>query len=254
VGALAIAGVFPLAGFFSKDAILFAAMTSPRGGVLFWIAGAAGALMTAFYMFRLVFKTFHGPCTLSLEQQHHLHESPRTMTLPLQVLAVLAIVGGWVGLPLVPGADALGGFLAPAFGGPAEGHHEVVFEIVMMLISLAIAFLGISMAYSLYVLRPGGGAAYARRWPGLYRLLVNKYYVDEAYDALIVQPVKRASIWAWRAFDDGFVDAAVNGTGGFVQAAGGALRRLQTGYVKSYALTMLAGALAILLYLSVRGG
>ncbi|MEK6710540.1 MAG: NADH-quinone oxidoreductase subunit L [Nitrospinota bacterium] len=254
VGGLAIAGVFPFAGFFSKDAILFSAMTSPHGGLLFWLAGAAGAFLTAFYMFRLIFKTFHGKCTLPMERQATLHESPFEMRLPLQALAVLSIAGGWMGLPLIQGADLFGDFLAPVFPKAAGGHHEVVLEVGMMLVSLAIALLGIVMAYSFYIKGQGVGAAHGRRWPRLYRLLLNKYYVDEAYDFLIVQPIKRASIWAWGAFEDGVIDAAVNGAGAAVQAAGGVVRRLQTGYVKSYAVAMLAGALAILVYLTARGG
>ncbi len=252
VGALAIAGVFPFAGFFSKDAILYSAMTAERGGILLWLAGAAGALMTAFYMFRLLFRVFFGTCNLSLEEQQKVHESPTNMTLPLQVLAALSIGGGWVGIPVITGANVFGDFLAPAFGGHVEAHHEVVFEILMMIFSLAIAFIGIYAAYNLYVLKSGGGSAYAKLWPGIHRLLVNKYYVDEIYDAVIVQPVKRASIWCWRAFEDGLVDAAVNGAGFFVRSLGGVLRRLQTGYVKSYAVSMLVGALAILLYLTAR--
>ena len=252
VGALAIAGVFPFAGFFSKDAILYSAMTAERGGILLWLAGAAGALMTAFYMFRLLFRVFFGTCNLSLEEQQKVHESPTNMTLPLQALAALSIVGGWVGIPVITGANVFGDFLAPAFGGHVEAHHEVVFEILMMVFSLAIAFIGIYAAYNLYVLKSDGGSAYAKLWPGIHRLLVNKYYVDEIYDALLVQPVKRASIWCWRAFEDGLVDAAVNGAGFFVRSLGGVLRRLQTGYVKSYAVSMLVGALAILLYLTAR--
>ena len=254
VGGLAIAGIFPFAGFFSKDAILFAAMTSPHGGLVFWVAGAAGAFMTAFYMFRLIFKTFHGKCSLPIEQQARLHESPKVMLLPLQALAVLSVVGGWMGLPLIQGADLFGDFLSPVFPKMGGEHHEAVLEVAMMVVSVAIALLGIFMAYSFYVRGQGVGAAYGRRWPRLYRLLLNKYYVDEIYDRFIVQPIKRASIWAWRAFEDGLVDAAVNGAGAAVQAAGGAVRRLQTGYVKSYAVAMLAGALAILVYLTVRGG
>ncbi|MBI2131240.1 MAG: NADH-quinone oxidoreductase subunit L [Candidatus Tectomicrobia bacterium] len=254
VGGLAIAGIFPFAGFFSKDAILFAAMTSPHGGLLFWLAGAAGAFMTAFYMFRLIFKTFHGKCSLPIEQQARLHESPRVMLLPLQALAALSIAGGWMGLPLIRGADFFGDFLGPVFGKGAGAHHEVVLEVAMMAVSLAVALLGIFMAYNFYIRGQGAGAAYGRRWPRLYRLLLNKYYVDELYDGLFVQPIKRASIWTWRAFEDGLVDAAVNGAGAAVEAAGGAVRRLQTGYVKSYAVAMLAGAFAILVYLSVRGG
>ena len=238
--------------FFSKDAILYAAMTAERGGVLLWLAGAAGALMTAFYMFRLLFRVFFGTCTLSLEEQQKVHESPTNMTLPLQALAALSIVGGWVGIPLIAGANVFGDFLAPVFGGHVEAHHEVVFEILMMVFSLAIAFIGIYAAYNLYVLKNDGGSAYAELWPGIHRLLVNKYYVDEIYDALIVQPIKRASIWCWRVFEDGLVDAAVNGAGFFVRSLGGVLRHLQTGYVKSYAVSMLVGALVILLYLTAR--
>ena len=252
IGALAIAGVFPFAGFFSKDAILYSAMTAERGGILLWLAGAAGALMTAFYMFRLLFRVFFGTCNLSLEEQQKVHESPANMTLPLQALAALSIVGGWVGIPVITGANVFGDFLAPAFGGPVEAHHEVVFEILMMVFSLAVAFIGIYAAYNLYVLKSGGGSAYAELWPGVHRLLVNKYYVDEIYDACIIQPVKRASIWCWRAFEDGLVDATVNGAGFFVRSLGGVLRRLQTGYVKSYAVSMLVGALVILLYLTAR--
>ena len=252
VGALAIAGIFPFAGFFSKDAILYAAMAGERGGFLLWFAGAAGALMTAFYMFRLLFKVFFGPCALSLERQEKLHESPRGMTLPLQALAALSVVGGWVGIPLIAGANVLGDFLAPSLGGSGEAHHEAMFEILMMLFSLAVALLGIFAAYRLYFSGGGVAGAYAGLWPGLFRLLENKYYVDELYDACVVQPVKRASIWCWRAFEDGLVDAAVNGAGFFAQSLGGVLRRLQTGYVKSYAVSMLVGALAILLYLTAR--
>ena len=252
IAAFAIAGVFPLAGFFSKDAILYSAMTSSRGGIGFWLAGAAGALMTAFYIFRLIFKTFYGRCALSIENQQKLHESPGTMTGPLMVLAFLSIAGGWVGIPIIAGANIFGDFLAPVFGGGAEAHHEVIFELAMMLFSLAIAILGWYLAYSLFVMNSAGAgaSAYAERWPGLYRLVFNKYYIDEIYDARIVQPIRRLSVRLWRNFDDGLLDASVNGAGGFVGMAGSAVRRLQTGYVKSYAAVMLAGALAIILYLT----
>ena len=252
IGALAIAGIFPFAGFFSKDAILYSAMTAEHGGIFLWLAGAAGALMTAFYMFRLLFRVFFGTCRLSLEEQQKVHDSPVNMTLPLQTLAALSIVGGWVGIPIITGANVFGDFLASSFGVRVEAHHEVVFEILMMVFSLAIAFIGIYAAYRLYVMKNDGGRAYAELWPGVYRILVNKYYVDEMYDALIIQPVKRVSIWCWRAFEDGLVDAAINGAGFFVRSLGGVLRRLQTGYVKSYAVSMLVGALAILLYLMAR--
>tara|TARA_Y100000031_G_scaffold137273_1_gene162086 strand:- start:60 stop:836 length:777 start_codon:yes stop_codon:yes gene_type:complete len=250
VAAFAIAGVFPLAGFFSKDAILFAAMTSDHGGIGFWLAGAAGALMTAFYIFRLLFKTFYGRCNLSIEEQNHLHESPDVMTRPLKALAVLSFAGGWVGIPIIAGANVFDGFLSPVFGGGGEAHHEIIFELAMMAVSLAIAVLGIYMAYNLFVLSSRGAYAYAERWPGLYRLVLNKYYIDDLYDFLIVQPIRRLSVRLWKDFDDGLVDASVNGAGGFVRLIGSAARQLQTGYVKSYAVMMLAGALVLALYLT----
>ncbi len=250
IAAFAIAGVFPLAGFFSKDAILFAAMTSNRGGIGFWLAGAVGALMTAFYIFRMLFKTFYGRCNLSIEQQNRLHESPGVMTRPLKVLAVLSFAGGWVGIPIFAGANLLDGFLAPVFGGGGEAHHEVIFELMMMAVSFAIAVLGIYMAYNVFVLSSRGASAYAERWPGFYRLVFNKYYIDEAYDFLIIQPIRRLSVRLWKDFDDGLVDATVNGAGGFVRLIGSAARQLQTGYVKSYAVMMLAGALVVAFYLT----
>ena len=251
-GALAIAGIFPFAGFFSKDEILFAAMSSDNGNFLYWLAGAVGSLMTAFYMFRLVFKTFHGRCTLSIEEQQNLHDSPAIMTAPLKVLAALSVVGGWVAIPLIPGANVFADFLAPSFGGPVEVHHEGVHEAAMILVSLAIAILGIYLAYNFYIMNADAGEAYARRWPRLYRIVLNKFYVDEAYDFLFVQPVKRFSLHLWRGIDDGVVDTAVNSAGGLVASVGAALRRLQTGYVKSYAVTMLVGVVAIVLFLSTR--
>ena len=206
--------------------------------------------MTAFYIFRLIFKTFYGKCNLSMEEQRKLHESPPVMTLPLKILAFLSVVGGWIGIPIIAGANVFGDFLAPVFGGGGEAHHEVLLELAMMIVSLAIAFLGVYLAYSLYILDPRGAGVYAERFPRLYRLVENKYYIDEIYDALIVQPIRRLSVRLWKDFDDGFVDASVIGVGGLVRLAGAAARRLQTGYVKSYATAMLVGAVAIILYLT----
>jgi NADH-quinone oxidoreductase subunit L len=172
------------------------------------------------------------------------------MTLPLQVLAGLSIVGGWIGIPIISGANMIGDFLAPSLGGHGEAHHQVLLELAMMFVSLAIAFFGIYIAYKVFLRAMDGGAAYAERWPGLYRLVLNKYYVDEIYDFLFVQPIRRFSVLLWKNFDDGFVDSSVNGAGSFVRFIGAAARQLQTGYVKSYAITMLVGALAIILYMT----
>jgi len=250
VAAFAIAGMFPLAGFFSKDAILYSAMTSSRGGLGFWLVGAAGALMTAFYIFRLIFKTFYGRCNLPIESQQKLHESPGNMTGPLKVLAFLSVVGGWVGIPLISGVNIFGEFLTPVFGGGMGAHREVIFELAMMLVSLVIAILGICLAYAFFIIDTSGARAYAERWPALYSLVLKKYYIDEIYDELVVQPIRRFSMRLWKKFDDGLVDASVCGAGEFVGMIGLAVRRLQTGYVKSYVVIMLAGVLAIVLYLN----
>jgi NADH-quinone oxidoreductase subunit L len=246
IGTLALAGIFPFAGFFSKDEILWAAL---QKSPVLWLGGAIGAFMTAFYMFRAVFMTFHGESRI--ESHVHVHESPGSMILPLCALAVLSVAGGWIGLPLIAGGNQLKEFLQPLFS--VAGHaapaahavHEVGLEITMMIVSLGIALSGIALAWVMYIKNPLLPEKLSALFSSLYRLVYNKYFVDEAYDALFIQPIKNSSLWLWRLFDEKVLDGAVNGTAALVQGASGALRRLQTGQVQEYALGIVGGVVAI---------
>jgi len=231
IGAIAIAGVFPLSGFFSKDEILFE--TFVEGHKLLWTIGALTALLTATYMFRLVFLTFHGerrhdaPATAGAHDDHaahghaasshghgagsHLHDAPPAMALALIVLAIGSVAAGWIGIPhAIGGHNELGTWLAPAFsatrvvgeavgaeaGAEAESAADAdraALELTLMGVSLTIAVVGIAFAYFVWVKRRRVADNMVREFPGLHRLLLNKYYVDELYDATIVQPIKAAS-------------------------------------------------------------
>ncbi len=282
-GALAIAGIFPLAGFFSKDEILWKAFT--RDDDLFfkalWGIGLITALMTAFYMFRLVFLTFFGKSRVPPEVEHHVHEAPRSMTVPLMVLAAGSIVGGWVGWPA-----ALGGgnwfehFLHPVFASQVEApavEHSHALELGLMVVSLAVAGAGIWLAYQFYLKRTELPDLIATRLGTLYRLVYNKYYVDEVYSRIFVEgPVfgkgmgnafaqfdarvidgvgvdgsawltrfaSRLSIW----WDTWIVDGSVNLLGWTVWVLNLPARAVQTGSVQRYALWMAAGIVLLLFY------
>jgi NADH-quinone oxidoreductase subunit L len=261
IGAIAIAGVFPLSGFFSKDEILFE--TFVEGHRLLWTIGALTALLTATYMFRLVFLTFHG------ERRHdhghaHLHDAPPAMALALIVLAIGSVAAGWIGIPhAIGGHNELGAWLEPSFSAPrvageaavGEAAEEAVaaehaaLELTLMGVSLTIAVAGIAVAYFVWIKRRRIADNMAREFSGLYRLLLNKYYVDELYDATIVQPIKAASTEGlWRWFDVRVIDGAVNGAGSIVDGSAGLLRRLQSGSVRAYAGSLFVGVVVILGY------
>jgi NADH-quinone oxidoreductase subunit L len=261
IATLAIAGVFPFAGFFSKDEILWNAWKS--GGPLLWAVGVVGAFMTAFYMFRLYFKTFLGGSRLTPEAKHHLHESPGSMTIPLIVLAVLSAIGGFIQVPLIPGAQWLDRFLEPVFAdvariaGGAASHapHEggtALLEVALMVISLGVALSGIFLAHRFYVVDPGAPARLVERMKGVYRVLFQKYWVDEIYDRKIVQPIVRASVRLWQRIDAAVIDGAVNGIAREIERAAGMLRLAQTGYVQVYAMILTLGLVVVFGYLALR--
>jgi NADH-quinone oxidoreductase subunit L len=239
-----------LSGFFSKDEILFSAF---NGSVVLWCLGAFGAGLTAFYMFRLVILTFFGECRATTEVQHHIHESPTSMTFPLMVLAALAVVGGYVGLPNgFLWGHVLSHFLDPVLAVHHVEHHSVSLEITLMIVSVAIALIGIAVAYTLYVAKPGLPEELAARFRGAHRLLLDKYNVDEIYDAAIVRTIVALSGWLWRFFDVRVVDGIVNGTARNIAGSSRSWRRLQTGDVQHYALSFLFGALLIVGYYALR--
>ncbi len=274
IAAVAIAGIPPLAGFVSKDEILGRAYA---GNTALWAIGWITAGITAFYMFRLIIMTFFGTSRVDHEVEHHIHESPRTMLIPLMVLAGLSVVGGWIGWPSsLGGGDWFEKFLEPVFENPlasVAAETSANPEYLLMGLSVAIAALGIYLAYLMYQRRPElSDRAMAAAGP-LHKILLNKYYVDELYDMLFVNRTKDVGN-ALAAFDMGVVDGAVNGAGwltrtsatlsrlwdtwvidGLVNAVAlmfkpfsWIARVVQTGLVQSYALLIVVGVLVFMAY------
>jgi NADH-quinone oxidoreductase subunit L len=246
IGAIAISGVPFLSGFFSKDAILTHAYA--QGQYFIWALGLAGAILTAFYMFRLIFLTFHGAERLNPEAKHHLHESPKVMTIPLAILAFFSVIAGYIGLPVVLGkkVNLFQNFLEPVIKPASEGHLSMSMEWTLILISVVVALLGIYIAYVFYLKKPAIPHDIVRRFPGIYKLLYNKYYVDEIYNAVIVNPLVKGSEIVYDHFDLAVIDGALNGSASATGFFGRILSTLQTGFVKDYALVFLLGAVIIL--------
>jgi NADH-quinone oxidoreductase subunit L len=255
VGTLAISAIPGFSGFFSKDEILKAAYVS--GHYELWGLGVVTAGLTALYMFRLFFLTFYGRSRISAERLPRLHESPAIMTLPLIILALLSLGGGWIGLPAgFLWGDQIGELLRPVLGqikGAAASE-----TLVLSTIATAAALLGLVLAFVFYVAAPSLPARVAA-WSGaIYRMLREKYYVDELYDLVITRPLFFLSTVAFgRVVDSYAIDGLVNGAGAAARDSGDVIRRVETGNVQHYALTYLCGALAVLaycLYYSMRHG
>ncbi|MEK7448378.1 MAG: NADH-quinone oxidoreductase subunit L [Planctomycetota bacterium] len=355
IGTIAIAGIPGFSGFFSKDEILWKSFSSAQGHWLLWLVGLAGAALTAFYMFRLVFLTFYGknraghqdhqplpPLAGQADQeesghnvccddkstthkthhapiqsgQAHIHESPAIMTVPLVILAVLSVIGGYIGIPYVlGGANHIEKFMEPVFENPATHHasapeylvsaggHDAVSDIIgtgtpenthheqggleLLLIALSVGLVGLSIltAYYCYIKKPHLPGQVVQKFSGLYKLLLNKYYLDEIYDALIIKTLlKLNNLLAYKIdlgvidrlvndsargmiglakgsglVDLKVVDGAVNETGQSVLAAGQSVRQIQTGRLKSYlgwvvgGIIVLTACIYILLQLSASG-
>lgn len=209
VGTIAIAGLPPLAGFWSKDEIMAHAFTHHH--YLLYGMAAVGALMTSFYMFRLTYLTFYGASRMDAHTAEHVHESPMVMVAPLLVLAFLSIVGGLI-LGFPPEHGWLHGFLGPVVGGGDEHEAGTGMVILLMCIAIVIALLGWGLAHFLYAVSPMTAEGWAEKFSGAYRVLLNKYYVDELYDLLFVEPLKRlGALLDW--FDRTIIDGIVRGVG-----------------------------------------
>ncbi|WP_420264476.1 NADH-quinone oxidoreductase subunit L [Candidatus Magnetominusculus dajiuhuensis] len=264
IASLSIAGIPGLSGFFSKDEILWKALSSGSPvGKFVWIIGVVTALLTAFYSFRILFLAFHGTFRGTEEQKHHLHESPSSMTIPLVVLSVGAIVAGYAGVPhILGGHDWIAGFLGKVTGlvsaehvegaihSPAEG--EMSHEWLAMAVSVVVAVFGVASAAFFYLKRPELPKKIATTFAPVYKLLFNKYYVDEFYGLIIVRPCYWVSENILdRVTDKMFIEGIVNGVPALVQWSGQKLRRIQTGVVLHYALVMAVGVflLAVLVLL-----
>ncbi len=273
IGALAIAGVPGLAGFFSKDEILYRTFAS--GHTWMWAIAAAASLLTGIYMFRLVFMAFHGERASGADASAHagadahLHDAPRSMAVPLVLLAAGSVLAGYLGVPAaLGGQNRIEHFLEPSFtvhetsvpgdegralpdSAAAAEEHEAGTgtELSLMGVSGGIAVVAIAVAFYFFLARREAAAALAARFGWLHRLLLNKYYVDEAYDVAIVQPIKAGSTrLLWRGVDAGLIDGTVNGAGWAVRGASGLLRRLQTGSIRAYAAGIVGGIILILGY------
>ena len=301
IATLAISGIPGFSGFFSKDEILWQAYSSPHGNFFLWLIGAIAAGMTAFYMFRLVFMTFFNECRAPEGAEEHLHESPKTMTVPLMVLAFLAAVGGYLGVPhALGGSNRFERYLEPVMGlGPekllhkaggaiaegahaaaeavhgavghaaaavheagmghvaeaahhAAGHGSMFAEYLLMGVSVAIALVGIFLAYTMYIKRRDIPEKLANSFPFLYRLLLNKWYVDELYELTVIKPIHGFSILLWKGVDVAIVDGTVNGVARIVGWFSGVVRYLQSGYVQSYAVSVVLGTVVLLVYYIIK--
>jgi NADH-quinone oxidoreductase subunit L len=247
-GVFAIAGLPPFSGFFSKDAILYQAFLSPTAGPILWFVGLVTALLTAFYMFRLWYLTFFGE---SRSHDVHPHESPWPMWVPLAILAVLALAGGWIGIPkALGGGDHFAKFLDPVVKASVLVTPEgsVNQERLFSLLSVVMALTGWFVADLLYRRKPGMADRLVERASGLYGLLVNKYWIDQVYNAIIVAPLLFASRYLlWGAFDRGLVNGGGSMAAGSVRGLGALVQRVQSGNIRSYAGWLALGAAALLL-------
>jgi NADH-quinone oxidoreductase subunit L len=266
MGTLAIAGAPLFSGFFSKDEILWKTFTSDslRFSKIWWLVGLAAAALTAFYMFRLLFLTFHGEGRYTPETARHIHESPPIMTRPLAILAILSVIGGWVGIPAALGhyvhtANWFEHFLEPVFapsarilqaGAATHAHSE---ELGLMGLTVLLAAFGLAVAYAFYVRNPELANQLTAAFRTPYQVLLNKYYVDEIYQAVVLRPMYWLSDRVfWQAVDIGLVDGAVNGAATRAQGFGRWVRRLQSGNTRSYAAWVVLGALAVLTFFMLR--
>jgi NADH-quinone oxidoreductase subunit L len=278
IGTVAIAGIPPLAGFFSKDEILYRTLTNPQGSTVLYAIGLAVAGLTAFYMFRMLFMTFFGES--KVDPHVHPHESPAVMTVPLIILAVGSITAGWVGLPAwIPVDNYFERFLDPVFEPIPTAlaeveEHSHAFEMGLAGLSVLVALAGIFVAYTMYYRKSALPGRLAAQWKTAYEALSNKYYIDEIYDAVWVNGAKSAGLGLWK-FDSSVVDGGVNGTasvtrqsalgsgwwdrwivdgavrfiGGFIDTFSWPVRLVQTGHVQNYALLMVLGVLVLIGYL-----
>jgi NADH-quinone oxidoreductase subunit L len=240
---LAIAGFFPFAGFFSKDAILYAAFLDGTDGKILWFVGLVTALLTSFYMFRLWYLAFLGS---PRSKDVHAHESPWSMLGPLIILALLSIGGGWIGI------ERFSAFLAPATGARAAAEGTGHLELILSIVAVLVALEGWLIADKLYRRKPERPAQWAAALPGEYKLLANKYYVDEFYGATIVKPLFAVSryLLSW-VVDAGLIGGTAWLLGGIANYAGTILRYWQSGNLRSYAAWLAAGAAALLLFVLV---
>ncbi|MGC8750077.1 NADH-quinone oxidoreductase subunit L [Hydrotalea sp.] len=241
LGCLAISGIPPFSGFFSKDEILAAAYA--KNPVL-WVLGVAGAALTAFYMFRLYATTFLGSFRGTHDQEHHLHESPAAITLPLIALAILSVIGGWIGIPavMIPDSNAFHHFLQPVITTEAIAEMPHATEWLLMAVSVAVAAIAILIALGKFTKRPE-----LNEPQGLGGFLAHKWYIDELYDVVIVNPLNALAGFFKNVIEKSGIDGIVNGVGRFILYSSRQVRLVQSGQVGSYILFMVLAIIVLVL-------
>ena len=264
IAALAISGIPPLSGFFSKDEILWYSFAN--GSFLAWFIGALTALITAFYMFRLYFLTFEGkerfgpdkPASTRLNRGEHPHESPNVMVIPLIILAVLSVIGGFIGVPEIFSGEhgnLFHGWLEPVFKNAERklivyGSHTHFQEILLMVLSVVGVAASIFFVRYIYLKKPTVAAKTASRFKPIYNLLWNKYFVDEVYDTTVVNPIVKVSdSFLWKIADNKIIDGLVNGVASLVESVSGVIRKIQTGVTQFYAVMMMIGIAVALFWI-----
>ncbi len=254
VASLAISGIPPFSGFFSKDDILW--FSYANGNIFYWLIGAFTALLTAFYMFRLVYLTFYGNERFGHDK--HPHESPNVMTIPLIVLGVLSAIGGFIGIPTIfsgEGGNAFENWLEPIFSNAQTklamfGSHTHFEEIILMLVTVIGAVLSTLYARYLYLQKTELPIQYSKKFKGIYNLLWNKYFIDEVYDAAVVNPIKLGSDKIlWNFTDNKIIDGLVNGVASLIEYISRNIRKVQTGVAQIYAVAMMLGIVVALFWL-----
>jgi len=251
---LAISGIPPFAGFFSKDEIIWDSFKN--GNFILWLIGAVTAMMTAFYIFRLVYLTFYGKERFGHDK--HPHESPKVMSIPLVILGILSTIGGFIGIPALfagEGGNQFENWLKPVFA-PAQlklisfNSYGSSLEVSFMLITLAGAVVAIWFARYLYLKNLSLAHSFSQKFKGLYNLLLNKYFVDEVYDAAIVTPlIVSSEKFLWKIADNKIIDGTVNGTANLINLISKGIRKIQTGVVQFYALVMVLGIVIALFWI-----
>lgn len=265
IGTLAISGIPPFSGFFSKDLILEKAFGHHGIGHVLWGIGLAGALCTAFYMFRLIFLTFYGKERIDHHVKEHLHESPWTITVPLIILAIGAAFAGLLQMPhlFFGGSHVLERYFSPVFEkgevivkawGIVKEPHEMAasLELSLLILSVVIALTGIALSYYIFQVKksvPPSDEGFA----GMAKVLYHKYYIDEIYEAIVVKPLVGISNWLSSIIDKEVIDGMVNGTGFLFTHLSSLIRKIQTGIIGDYALSIVVGTIAILAYLLMNG-
>ncbi|HUV31502.1 MAG TPA: NADH-quinone oxidoreductase subunit L [Acidobacteriota bacterium] len=258
IATLAISGIPGLSGFFSKDEILWKAYSSQFGHPLFWVVGFVTAGLTAFYMFRLIYLTFFGKERMGEETRRHVHEAPKSMTVPLTVLGALSIVGGFIGMPHIFGvANVFEEWLHPVMGGAAgepaahalaSGGADTGMEWTLMVASVILVVIAVYAAYYLYHKNTAAATALRQKLSGIHRVIFNKYYVDEFYGAAIVRPVVYGSLFLWKFVDVVLIDGFLNGMARVSRDVSDILRYTQSGRVRGYATLFVAGVVVVIAF------